>query len=51
MNTDESKDRTVHDSKQATLLGICVTGNKKAAPASLVNVVPEDDHEMNMQLP
>ncbi len=32
-------------------LGICVTGNKKAAPVSPVSVVPEDDHEMNMQLP
>jgi hypothetical protein len=32
-------------------LGICVKGNKKAAPVSLVSVVTEDDHEINMQLP
>ena len=26
-------------------------GNQKAAPVSLVSVVTEDDHEINMQLP
>ena len=32
-------------------LGICVKGNQKTAPVSLVSVVTEDDHEINMQLP
>ena len=33
------------------VLGDMRQGNQKTAPVSLVSVVTEDDHEINMQLP